>query len=351
MSSRLFWVSVALAGSVGVASAQDHDWTGVYVGASVGVTGSESDASVRYDDPGASYSGSASVGAPHGRWENGMYVSDLAREEHYDNVRASTTSGPTYAYGGTLTSVGSLEGTSLGVADPISPWVNSIANGDINAVGSLRIGANYQLGPVVFGAEVDASLMKQAVDKAFAIGEGATIDASTSQCIAGSPCTTTYYTDYQSEYSQSGGFTFESEASNIRTARARLGLAAGPVLVYATGGVASGDIRMKTSASVSEQVDNDWSGDTGSSPTDVGSGGVTNNTSWSASDSETKYGFAVGGGASYAVTDNVILTLDGYYYDLGRHSLTAVDSHGETSYTVSQDFDGYVVRSGLEYQF
>ena len=59
----------------------------------------------------------------------------------------------------------------------------------------------------------------------------------------------------------------------------------------------------------------------------------------------------MGGGISFGVTENIILTTDGYYYDLGEHSITATSSSGNASYTVSQRFDGYVVRTGLEWKF
>lgn len=254
--------------------------------------------------------------------------------------------GPVY---GTSTSGQSLVGTAVGsqltavANNPLTPWLTSVSDGDIVATGSARVGANYQVGSIVLGVEVDGSLMSQTTKEDRSINESANLDVEFGWDDGDADPTDFIDDSYDSVYTQNGEFSYEAELSNLLTARGRIGFAAGRSLVFLTGGLAAGEVRQTTRAHVTEVSEN-------SSP-DGTDEVVTNNVSWSGSDSEMKYGYAVGGGFSHAITDNVILTVDGYYYDLGKHSVTAVDNYGETSYTVSQKFDGYVARGGVEYKF
>jgi outer membrane immunogenic protein len=170
----------------------------------------------------------------------------------------------------------------------------------------------------------------------------------------------TYSTEYSSTYSQSGGLNYESSVSGLYTVRGRIGAAMGRFMLFGTGGLAVGQVEMSTRASTSESSKSDWSGKSRFEPlgneaytqtVDTGTSSSAANTTWSKSESETAYGYAVGGGLSFAVTNNFIWTTDGYYYDLGEHSIEAKSSVGDSTYEITQRFDGYVMRTGLEWKF
>ena len=88
-------------------------------------------------------------------------------------------------------------------------------------------------------------------------------------------------------------------------------------------------------------------------------------------------GFAAGAGAAYAVSDHVVLTLEGMYYNLGtvRTTVTGTGTTASTttttnvipaggvtqvtatgpatasSFTVSKMIDGAIFKGGIQYKF
>lgn len=73
-------------------------------------------------------------------------------------------------------------------------------------------------------------------------------------------------------------------------------------------------------------------------------------TSFTGSASETRVGWAAGGGVNYAVTPNWILGVDYLHYDLGSTSVTVSDSVGGFI-TASQKVGGDIVRGVINYKF
>ena len=373
-----FAATTALASA---AQAEDFNWGGFYGGVSAGVSGSSADAKVDLENGAKTDRGWSS---------NDMFSTGGVVGEFYDTTRTVTWQQEQWQYNGApLSSAsGSLRGYETPVPGtasfaPSSPWASSLDDDALGALGALRFGANFQFDALLLGAEVDGALLQNDFSSSYDISESASFNASrtvgvvdtdttpdqfgkrwAAECDGATPgdgsIPCTYNSTYSATYSQNGGFEYNSSLDGLYTMRARAGYAAGRTLFFATGGLAIGSISMSTSANVSETASADWSGTasqtpSGSSPqtteTDTGSSADSANTTWSNSESETAYGYAVGGGISFGVTENIILTTDGYYYDLGEHSITATSSSGNASYTVSQRFDGYVVRTGLEWKF
>lgn len=379
-----FAATTALASA---AQAEDFNWGGFYGGVSAGVSGSSADAKVDLENGAKTDRGWSS---------NDMFSTGGVVGEFYDTERTADwqTSPPDWEHNGNASRAsGSLGGyvTSTGGPGtpsfaPSSPWASSLDDDALGALGALRFGANFQFDALLLGAEVDGALLQNDFSSSYDISESASLNASRTVPVDnydGSPATSSafgttwaancdgaspgqdldacsYNSTYSATYSQNGGFEYNSSLDGLYTMRARAGYAAGRTLFFATGGLAVGSISMSTSANVSETASANWSGTarqtpSGGSPqtpvTDSGTATASANTTWSNSESETAYGYAVGGGISFGVTENIILTTDGYYYDLGEHSITATSSSGNASYTVSQRFDGYVVRTGLEWKF
>lgn len=371
MKFKIVIAAIATTALSSVAMADGYDWGGVYGGVSGGVSGSNSNAKADYNN-----------GTSRGWSDNGMFSTDAVVEDFYDTTRTTDWGSPPIEWehngtgGSPSSATGSLSGYSGGAGtpgfDPLTPWLSILENDGLNGAGSVRLGANFQAGSFVFGAEADGSLLlnETVVNRDFS--ESGSLEATSngnsnlsiqSGSIYGFNYTScnlpedscSYNTEYDAHYSQDGEFGYRSSIDSLFTFRGRAGFAAGRALFFATGGLAVGQIKMSTNSHTSEQSDSDWSG-TGqnnlvSTVTDTGSSTTTANTSWEASDSKTAYGYAVGGGVSFAVTDNLIWTSDGYYYDLGRHSITARDNYDDSAYTISQRFDGYVVRTGMEWKF
>ena len=113
----------------------------------------------------------------------------------------------------------------------------------------------------------------------------------------------------------------------LGTVRGRLGWAANNWLFYGSGGLAYGDVH--TALTFAETF---------------AGGDVV-----AASRSETRVGWAAGGGINYAFTPNWIGGVDYIHYDLGHTSISGVA--GTDFLTISQKVSGDIVRGVINYKF
>lgn len=173
---------------------------------------------------------------------------------------------------------------------------------DTGFIGGGQVGYNYQIGQIVLGAEADLS-----------------------------------YTDLKKRETFLGTTnalsSFRQELNYLGTVRLRAGYAFDRFLVYATGGLAYGDVKNSAtffSAAVPSQVD------------------------YIGSRNDVEMGWTVGGGLEYAFTQNLSAKAEYLYYDLGRRkvgvNLTAAGPAGG-SYVSRFDNTGHIVRAGLNYRF
>ena len=117
----------------------------------------------------------------------------------------------------------------------------------------------------------------------------------------------------------------------LGTTRVRLGWAANNWLFYGSGGVAYGDVHSTVNFNIP-----------GNLPVPLLLSGAH---------SETRVGWAAGGGINYAVTPNWILGVDYLHYDLGHTSVTGVDPVFLTTIKASQTVAGDIVRGVINYKF
>lgn len=115
-----------------------------------------------------------------------------------------------------------------------------------------------------------------------------------------------------------GGFTATNELNYFGTVRARVGYAFDRFLPYVTGGFAYGNV--KTSL--------------------AGPG-------FAVRDDNTQYGYTLGGGLEYAITNNWTAKVEYLYVNLERERINT--PFGTTGAKVGTDFS--VVRAGLNYKF
>jgi outer membrane immunogenic protein len=114
------------------------------------------------------------------------------------------------------------------------------------------------------------------------------------------------------------------------TVRGRIGLPFNDLLVYGTGGLAFADVSMQTTVTVGEP------------PMGALRGG----------NEQTKVGWTLGGGAEYAITDQVTIKGEALYFDLGSISLNAATAQfTDVTMDVSQRVAGTIARAGISYRF
>ncbi|PZQ16886.1 MAG: hypothetical protein DI565_05695 [Ancylobacter novellus] len=158
-------------------------------------------------------------------------------------------------------------------------------------IGSGFVGVNYQFEQVVVGAEADLSY--------------ADFGGKNRGCFR--------------------GFVCKANAGDwFGTIRGRVGFAMDRALFFGTAGlaIAEGVDFKRTGAPFS--FDKDKSG--------------------------TRYGYALGAGVDYAVTDNVILRGEYQYVDFGRESVRAVNAIGGGQ-PAKIDQVAHIVRAGVAYKF
>jgi outer membrane immunogenic protein len=117
--------------------------------------------------------------------------------------------------------------------------------------------------------------------------------------------------------------TVKTQLDWYGTARLRAGYAFDNVLIYGTGGLAYGHVKSKFSV-----------------PGESFSG------------SETKFGWTLGGGVEYALTQNWTLRAEYLYIDLGKaKTIDAASADGLTRITAKADVSLHTLRAGVNYKF
>ncbi len=179
---------------------------------------------------------------------------------------------------------------------------SSIGNDEVGFIGGAQVGYNYQIGALVLGAEADIQ-----------------------------------YTDINSRTSRVGtsgaNSVFSQEMDYLGTVRLKVGYAMDRFMVYATGGLAYGDVSNRATffnAAVPTQVD------------------------YIGRSSDVEVGYAIGAGLEYAFTNNLSLKAEYLYYDLGTKKVAVNQQNfalAAGSYVSRFDNDGHIVRAGLNYRF
>ncbi len=138
--------------------------------------------------------------------------------------------------------------------------------------------------------------------------------------------------------------SFRQELEFLGTVRGRLGFAFDRFLVYGTGGLAYG--KVKTSGTF---INGSATGVGAGLPNEAGAVGFRGGKS------DWEVGYAIGGGAEYAVTENVSVKGEYLYYNLGDTKLnvnrTGAAPVGQVGYRSKFENDGHLVRVGVNYKF
>jgi outer membrane immunogenic protein len=125
--------------------------------------------------------------------------------------------------------------------------------------------------------------------------------------------------------------TLSQDMTYFGTLRGRFGVTFDRFLVYGTGGLAFGDQKSTTTIS--------------------GLGSL-----WTGQKNDTRFGYTIGAGAEYAITNNWSAKVEYLYYDLGKNSVVAPLVAGPGAGagvfgTSSNEARGSLVRAGVNYRF
>ncbi len=183
--------------------------------------------------------------------------------------------------------------------------------------GGFQIGFNKQFGSLVFGVEAD-------YDLAWARSSASMAGIYSGATLGGAPFSTPY------SISQS------QELNSLGTIRGKFGFTPmDDLLVYATGGLAFGQTRVSTAASIPN------------------SGVPLSGATFTGSRDNFAVGYAIGGGAEYALDRNWSVRAEAIYYDLGHSSVVGIANFGGPTIQTDADstFKGYMLRLGLNYEF
>jgi outer membrane immunogenic protein len=204
----------------------------------------------------------------------------------------------------------SLSPSGSFLTDPLTVPTNSLrtTTGDLDATsltGGVQVGYNHQMGMLVVGIESDFNGAGSRANDAVVAGLPAPL--------AG---TMTHRVDEKLEW--------------FGTLRGRVGIADARWLVYATGGWAYGHVKSSTNVQFSQD------GDT-----------------YRSSFSDTRSGWAAGGGFEYAFRNNWTVKGEVLWMDLGKVSYVSPERtiYPGYSYTTHLDLNEVVARVGLNYKF
>ena len=241
-----------------------------------------------------------------------------------------------------------LSGSADNNGDTAMPFGVAKGQSIFGAVGGT-IGYNHQFANnVVLGFEADFAKM--------AGGKGVSSSNASSYADTGYNfgCVSNNCSNWGNS---SNSFKSQVGLNTLGTARLRAGYAVDRTLFFATGGLAFGSVKAKTSANYNYSAsyhDNGYGGNDGAS---------TGSSAWSGSRTKTRLGWTAGAGVEHAFNDHVTLKLDALYYNLGSVKTTATGSStysdsgyfngGNTtqSYTVKHKVDGVIARVGLNFKF
>jgi opacity protein-like surface antigen len=368
--------------SASFAMAEDYNWSGIFLGGTVGATDSKSDSAVDYGSVSTEdIDGNYDVG-----WDNGFFTGSLYDDLDNLNMNAVVNDG------------GSGEGTAtndtateLYSPDQLDAWVDAFNSSEMNWSATAILGGQMASGSLVFGAELrgtfgdfDTNTSDEWLDTAS--GEDF---ATCSVAATEDTCDITYtepgdnahttWVDrtngfvwnstteaagtmsagYEAEYAQVNSFAFGASYDSVFSPVAKLGVATGRVHLFAMGGPSWAKVKATTSASANEAARVDvFYNESAETGVDGFTGdeavGVENGTAyydWSGSNTETLAGYSVGGGMEWAATDNLILRAEGLYTDLGSIDVTGVSDETDATYTVTQELTSVSGSVGMLVKF
>ncbi|MFZ0847477.1 MAG: porin [Pseudolabrys sp.] len=342
------------------------DWTGVFISGQIGGGGDVNKVLQNFNPvtPGTNAVGSINpLADPYAPTS----FAPTATPPGYQSLTSTTySSGANYsvlqAGGGNLIN-------SQNITYPVAP--TSLGEKRLFGSGGLEFGYMKQFNRLVVGVAADFNwLTKSNGDGSWTSSGGYSdfVQANGTNV----RCSNTFFQECSVVGTSTASGSVQATANWLGTVRAKIGITSDRLLGFVTGGLAYGQVRLSSSANWADTNVYSNAG-CGSGPPCTGAGltnGVTG--AWSGSTTQTKTGWALGGGFNYALTDNFYIKTEGIYYDLGKSSLTVNGTGVATcvatggfagacgpspantpvaSYTVERRFNGVIASVGAGIKF
>lgn len=363
---------------------EPYNWSGFYVGVSVGYAGGLGGFSNVFQNGGVGAPGPLADAADDDFYTSGSgFFQFQGIEEVWSYIHISSTN---FDFGNSTGShpyYPTLQGTGIfGEGGGVQSLEGHGGENSSFAL-SFKVGFDRQfddvLGdqPIVLGVFADYTLMRNRdTYTLYTSGTGGYTGANRIPYIdffttdnfwetAEETLDSDLFTNFSSTYQYSGVLNISSSVRDLITLQGKIGFPIGEdrrFLIFVSGGLAIAHTSFETFASLTESLTKTATSSIGTPP---GNGGnlednfsetFSETTTWYGSRSGTRYGYAVGGGFSYILSDKdddtmVVWTTDGFYYDFGRQRLTAFSSTSDATYSVSRRFHGFVIRTGIEIRF
>lgn len=310
----------------------DKNWSGFYVGGAINQTESKSNSTTSYSNNGAN---------PPVGWTQNQFKGDVLNSVNSMSITP-------YPF---------MSGFASNSNTISLPTASTSFNSNKNITGgNLFAGINKQVDQIIFGAEVNLSFgnfgnsrgqsFSGGGNRYISDGEGDYLSYTNyNNVIQGLPTRINNARTNSANYTQQSSQQNSSKYNLLSQLLARAGYSFGNVMTYVKGGVAYSSVTASTSAQISESVSGTNTG--GSNVSYTGSA----NYSFAGNTSKNMYGYVIGGGAEWAIQDNLLFRLDAQYYDLGKISVTGASNQTSATYSVSQKISAYSLSIGIIHKF
>jgi opacity protein-like surface antigen len=329
-------------------------WTGAYFGGSAGYNWSKTAQSVTWTDPDLVLPAYLVGGTP-GNTVDALFPKHLGGDQAgfagggqigynaqlndflfgLEGDMIALTGGKTedYALTGTFTSTSYLYGTLYGTTTTTS-YSTSYSTTLVDLTTTTTSAVTSSIG------ETSGTTTNITYDTTLTSTTGTSTQTITSS-VTSSVSSSTYSTGTSATGSTTTSSPFgvigtgRAKVDWVSTVRTRFGFVADKALIYATGGLAIGQISQTVSTSVYDG---------------------SNISTWSREKTSVRFGYAVGGGIEYAFDKNWSARGQYIYYDLGTSSYGTVAVPGNTvpagiTGTAKSHIHGNIVSFGVNYKF
>ena len=308
----------------------DKNWSGFYVGGAINQTESKSNSSTSYSNNGAN---------PPVGWTQNQFKGDVLNSVNSMNITPIVSG---FASNSNTISL---------------PTATTSFNSNRNITGgNLFAGINKQVDQIVYGAEVNLSFgnfgstsgqsASGGGNRYISDGEGDYLSYTNyNNVIQGLPTPINGARTNSANYTQQFSQQNSSKYNLLSQLLARAGYSFGNVMTYVKGGLAYSNVSASTSAQISESVSGTNTG--GSNVSYSGSA----NYSFAGNTSKNMYGYVIGGGAEWALQENLLFRFDAQYSDLGKINVTGVSNQTSATYSVSQQISAYSLSIGIIHKF
>jgi opacity protein-like surface antigen len=209
--------------------------------------------------------------------------------------------------------------------------------------GMDRLRYERALGRLVIGLEADGALLGQMMGDIIGISGPKRIGSATTDC---GGCRPRHLTS-----TETGAPRRAAPLDGIQTASGRIGMPFGPVLFYLSAGLAAAEASFGAARALGDRGNGLRPLPMAGATAAAGGRGAIDRLGFGGSSTRLEYGYMAGAGLGHQLSDRLAISLEGFYYDIGRTSLVARNRHDEAVARADGRLDGVIIRAGIELRF